>query len=432
MKQTGLIRILYFILVALLLSGCPKHEMAGNTLATTSEDMAYWKDSAALTYGQAKTGLLQTAAWNSGRSESTSYNTLAETENGYYFMFSSWLYYADKSDLSNWVVLCNKPSCNHYDARCNGKIAASAFLVMDEKIYRTGDTVSYHHLYQKKEHGTVFVASDLDGSNTKIAYIPEHTVNTAPVAGADFYLDDQWIFFVASLDSAGITHTKGISVSDNGSQIFWEQEGDNTSLSLMGAKNMFSIYGDKYFYCSLLSGAGTKIHRVENGTLDEIDISGLPVKGSYLSDSTLRCFRQNDGYYDIDLTTGDEIRLMDARLENSYCTAILPNCILESTLLYPESVDSRTDGKPHCMEIFDGESWHSVDLPLELKNAPKNTFLSVRAVTSDGIWLSRLEQVRVIKDNEPQMYMDMVLYRIPIGQDSWYLEYIGTVQTPRV
>ena len=409
------------VIFLLSLCGCSKADVPLVTAEYQSE----------LSYGVFEAEKITVLPWNSGRSEFTSYNTLAETENGYYFMFSSWLYYADKSDLSNWAVLCNKPNCNHYDGLCNGKIYASAFLVMDEKIYRTGDTFFYDHLYQKKEHGTVFVASDLDGSNTKIAYIPEHTVNTAPIAGADFYLDDQWIFFIASLDAAGIAHTKGISVSDSGSQIFWEQEGDVASLSLMGARNMFSIYGDKYFYCSLLSGTSTKIHRVENGTLFEIDISGLPVKGSYLSDSILRCFRQNDGYYDIDLTTGDEIRLMDARLENSYCSAILPNCILESTLLYPESVDSRIDGKPHCMEIFDGESWHSVELPSELINAPRNTFLSVRAVTSDGIWLSRMEQVRVIKDNEPLMYTDMALYRIPIGQNSWHLEYIGTVPTPR-
>lgn len=432
MKKNNIIYILYLILLLLVLSGCHKNELAGNTLGTTDEAVASWEGSSTLTYGQAKTETLQTAAWNSGRSESTSYNTLAETENGYYFMFSSWLYYADKSDLSNWVVLCNKPACAHTDERCKGKIYSNAFCIREQKLYRTGNTAFYHQLYQGKGQGALFIESNLVGEDTQIAYVPEYAVTTSNVAGADCFLGDQWVFFAVDLDNAGITHVRGISVSEEGTRIFWEQEGDITSLSLMGAKNMFSIYGDKYFCCSLLDSTNAKIYRVEDGTLAEIDVSGLPVKGSYLSGQTLRCFRQNDGYYDIDLNEKEEKRLMDARLKNSYCTAILPNCIVESTLLYPESVDGRISGMQHSMEIFDGESWHTVELPLELKNAAKNTYLSVRAVTSDGIWLSRLEQVRVMKDNIPQVYVDMVLYRIPIGQDSWYLEYIGTVKTPRM
>ena len=126
-------------------------------------------------------------------------------------------------------------------------------------------------------------------------------------------------------------------------------------------------------------------YRVAGDTLEPVDLSGLETGGAYLAGNVLRCFKQNDGYYDVDLTTREEIRLADARMENSHCQIVLPNCIVESTLLTGLSLKDRTEGMTHALEIFDGENWHSVTLPPELKDAEENVFIYVTAVTSDSI-----------------------------------------------
>ena len=44
--------------------------------------------------------------------QSSSGLEMAETDAGYYCKADSMLYYADRSDLTNWVLVCNEPNCS--------------------------------------------------------------------------------------------------------------------------------------------------------------------------------------------------------------------------------------------------------------------------------------------------------------------------------
>ena len=124
---------------------------------------------------------------------------------------------------------------------------------------------------------------------------------------------------------------------------------------------------------------------------DAVDISQLPAKYGYLSGDTLRYFQMNDGYYDINIKTGDKVKLADAQLENSFASIVLPNCILESTLMAynaNNSADFYTEGMAHEMRLFDGQKWHSVALPDNLVNTGGKIQMRIAAVTSDKIILT--------------------------------------------
>ena len=63
------------------------------------------------------------------------------------------------------------------------------------------------------------------------------------------------------------------------------------------------------------------------------------------------------------------------------------------------------------MRLFDGESWRTVRIPEELKNAT----MTVEALASDRIFLA----------NYDWRINDMELYQIIIGEDELFLEYCG-------
>lgn len=87
----------------------------------------------------------------------SSYQTIAESEDGYYFLCGYYLFYADKATM-NPVILCNKPNCLHFDETDPEKVTYC------NAAFPTGlrGTVSYFD-------GNVYVlevVSDEPGSNT--------------------------------------------------------------------------------------------------------------------------------------------------------------------------------------------------------------------------------------------------------------------------
>lgn len=121
------------VLVLLLLSffGCGKDDVP---VVTAEYDSA-------LTYGVFEAEKLKVLPWNSGRCESTTANALTETENGYYFVYYGHIYYADKDNLNNWVLLCNKPACAHYEnPYCNAATDGAWILVKDNRLFLSQDS----------------------------------------------------------------------------------------------------------------------------------------------------------------------------------------------------------------------------------------------------------------------------------------------------
>lgn len=125
---------LYIVLLLLMLNlaGCSKKYSTTNTYMNGQDfEYTYAKD--------------------------TSFQTIAESEEGYYFLCGYYLYYADKATM-NPVILCNKPNCLHVDETDPEKITYC------NAAFPTGlrGTVSYFD-------GNVYVlevVSDEPGSNT--------------------------------------------------------------------------------------------------------------------------------------------------------------------------------------------------------------------------------------------------------------------------
>ena len=134
-------------------------------------------------------------------------------------------------------------------------------------------------------------------------------------------------------------------------------------------------------------------------------------------------FRTGDGYYQVDLKTGAEIQLKDAQLEYSGSEIVLPNCVLESSLLGKETLSLRQPEQVHTMVIFDGSGWHPVTLPEELKSATDTQLLFVRAITSDSIFIT-------MRDTIPSAENKTWLYRIPLGESSYIMEFCACIASP--
>ena len=152
----------------------------------------------------------------------------------------------------------------------------------------------------------------------------------------------------------------------------------------------------------------------------------MEVSGGYLSGNTLRVFRPNDGYYDVDLETRQEVLLSPSQLENSCAVIVLPNCILESTLLSKDSLDYRTPGMQHSLMLFDGRIWREVALPNELLQADASECLFIHSVNSDSIFLRSAGGLP--NSGEPLV----TLYRIDLTAEELKLEYCGQVFEPSV
>ena len=67
----------------------------------------------------------------------------------------------------------------------------------------------------------------------------------------------------------------------------------------------------------------------------------------------------------------------------------------------------------HALYVFDGENWHDVELPEELKNARKSEFILVQAVTSDSILFLHSDA------------SGRVFYRIDLNAKQWKLELVN-------
>ena len=122
--------VLVLLLVCVLFCACGAE---GDADSMGSE---VWETMPALTYGEMDSEKLQILEWNNGRCEATSKDATVETENGYYmFIGSTFLQYADKNNLSNWLPVCNKPNCLHQDQACNAYTASLAIVIKDNRIY---------------------------------------------------------------------------------------------------------------------------------------------------------------------------------------------------------------------------------------------------------------------------------------------------------
>ena len=398
------------VLIMWGLFGCSKQEVGPGAMGSET-----WIKMPALTYGVLESNPLEVLSWNNGRAEATSRNRFAETENGYYFIYGMYLYYADKASLNNWLLVCNRPDCNHWDIECNACLGAVSFIVSKDKIIFSSHSDQYPNLYPYNGSGHMLISMAADGTEKQCAYAIDIPVSTGSGRKSSVLTSSHWLYYAEYLDSNGEKVRCLYRAANTGVQqipLNPDYEGD---AYLAG-----SLYGDDAFSCGALGSSEYGCFRFVNDKVTEIEIFGLDTARAYLSGNVLRCFRKNDGYYDIDVTTREEVFLADPRMEDSLAVVVLPNCIIESTLF---DTTGWSKEENHKMELFDGEKWRVVELPEELKcsgNAYTLNSFSF-SVTSDGIFFNC---------REGENFANVKLYRIPLTDGELTAEYCCDIKMP--
>ena len=415
------LRILALLLgFLLLLPGCGKEEQQDMI-----PDSGAWKDIPQLNFGTLEYEKLSKLPWDSGRADATGNYRIAETADGLFLLvgLQQILYFADKGDLQTWVPVCGKPNCGHASSprSCDAFVSGNSFLFHDGRIVFSAILSQRRHLYPGNANGTALLSKNIDGSDTRLEYVIEDGMIDHGGSMCDYLSPDCWIYNVAQLQRDGTFISRVYSRTDAKLDLLLEKTMDNPNIST----NPIYISGDQVFYNGLLGDWDT-VQRVEDGKLVTVDLGEHRETACYLSGDILRVFRPNDGYYDVNLTTGEEAFVSKAQLENSVVSMPLPNCIIETTLWS----ENHPQDEPHKLVFFDGQKWHDLALPEEMQATAEERYLAVCSVGSDSIFLSVLQHVIEMDEDEELLYWDYPICKISIEEEP-VIEYLTTIKQPR-
>lgn len=375
---------------------------------------------------------LKLTSWDSGRANRTSNGVLWETDSGYYMSYQLSLFYADKTDLGNWVPVCCRPECPHKlqanddnlpeEGPCEAYIGNS-YILKDDRIFFIG-TASDAAVFWDSGINSGFIASmALDSSDKRVEYVFED-IETYANGGAfawQMLLNEYYCLHSFSVQNEEGTYDNYVYMADeNGASRLASTTTEDSTASCLSVNAFEGLAGDQVFRNAIIDGNFANVYRIDDRELTTVDLEGLPVCGSYLSGDTMRVFRPNDGYYDIELKTRQEVRLGDSQLTNSYAYIVAPNCILESSLIGLASRQLRADTETHRMKMFDGENWTDIRLPEDLVHASDSVVLIPVGITSDRVIL-------MCSDTADRISGERVLYQILLECEDPALTQMGTI-----
>lgn len=416
----------YKRLFCLLLCCCAVFAACGAEPDGKIRGSEVWTEGLPLTWGQLEGEKLTVLPWDSGRCEATSQFAIAETRDGYYMGPDNRLIYADKVDLTLWVPVCNQPNCGHISMynwsygqiRCNAEIGPWGYYLQDDRIWTS------LHIYGTElavdEAEFALVSMNPDGTDKRVEVTDQELLEilTTPAVMTMKLLPWDWIYSIEDLEQDGSLTVHCYRYDGNGWEEYFQTPNETGNKGwIIGLMLPRFMRGDAAMQNDAISNQeGDYIRFLEEG----YEIVNLPSDTGYLSGDIFRYYKQNDGYYDLNIRTREEVKLADARTENGYAHIFLPNCIVESTLLTGLSLNTRIPGMSHTLEIFDGQQWHTVILPPELQNSD-NMFLLLQAITSDSIFFfSRKKTFGASTVSD--------LYRIDLTKDTWELEYVTQIR----
>lgn len=344
----------------------------------------------------------------------TSNYAMAETNAGFYALFFGYLHYADKSDLTNWLPVCSKPNCTHDSDSpdCDAALAGGGFYLSQGRVYFC-DSDSF---YGGSNHLAI-VSMSANGGDRKVAHLISFPAQEQVVQWRNCFLAGKMLLFCSCMDQSGAFHNYAMQITPEGDQILAEGRTDNIPSFLGTVTASEDVWGDPAVLYRLDSDSGdfgTVLYRpTEDGLVAIGDTAGLglgnladcDMTGAYLKGDILQVYRPNDGYYDINLATGEQTKTMDARMEDSWGWHLTDQYILESPILFNRPAQGlELDPGPHTMLLYDGESWKPVTLPEEVSQISGTRYLIPKAITSDRVFFT----LDSSEDRETRRYQMML------------------------
>lgn len=407
--------LLALVMLLSLLTGCAEETVPQLELEDRSESKT-WETMPTFTFGQLETEKLAIVPWHDGRTESVQKNTWAETKDGYYRVSGSFLYYADKANLDTWVPVCNQPDCSHKDPSCNAMIEGNTIHIKEGRLWFLSSFDNYPQLHPGvgEINGCAIYSIAPDGTDPRLEYRND-ALELSFMGGGSMGMQEGSRYIITtltSLDADGRTNLTVLLLTKNGAKVVLQDRGED----LRGSLFFSPFYGDDAFYVYDIS---PHLLRLVGEELIPLDVSAYEENGGYLSGNFLRQYRPGGGYYDINLETGEEVKLCDPRLEKGTAEIMLPNCIVE----YDLNSKDMDDNAPRSVEIFDGAVWRTVELPEELRYAQFTGNFRPMLVASDRILFSVIYFAGT--------YTEYTYYQVMLGQDTLTMELMGTMRTNR-
>ena len=418
--------LITILLLLSLLPGCGEEEPQG--------PVTYEKPT--FTPGTLQSDLLKVEPGNFDRANYTNTGanltfTLLEIDSGYYYGREG-LFFSEKDDMETWYYVCDDPSCAHspntLGSPCSATVCDLSFWYSDGRIYFT-HAANLDPAFAKATNTMALFSMEKNGNDIRL----EHAYQGLPLSGGSWqsacYVGG-WLYAGQAMQPDG-TYL---------SQIVWTELGGKETLLFERTFNEmvvasttrpglrhWSLYGDLSIGSELFAYTETGIDTLcwfRDGEPVFTNASEIPLRGGYLSDNIVRCFVPGDGYYDIDLLTGERTRLENAQLPQSKATILQPNCIIEATLL-----DRETTAQTQEMRFFDGQQWHSVELPEELRYATPDSFFAVQALMSDRVVFQIIKPGS--RGNAWDLDATVIFYCMKLDAQEYKLEYMGSFQDPQ-
>lgn len=404
-----LFAVMCILCIGILLCSCRQAQKD----STRMEVSDVWKQMPPIELGTLTCEPLEVLPWNCGRCEATSRNQWAETEAGFYYSCGGILWYAEKTDPENWIAVCGQPECEHTDMeRCDAKVGGSVVLT-ETGFYFDDDLLSYPELNPGEGNGYGLYHKSRNGADTRLEYWIDDALLKSAGSVSAILSPEHWLYSVIAMENDGTYTASFYRVTDSGTEKILEKSTEGGS-----AWTSWAEFGGDFVFFSMLLGENLNcVYRFEDEELVEVNLGSYGDMACYLSGNTLRIFRPGDGYYDVDLKTGEVAAIASAQLPDSQVMMPLPNCIIETTL----EIKDYPAEKPHSMVIFDGKRWRDVQLPEGLLYAGGSLYsqagdgLILECVASDCIFFTSWDRGVT------------TIYRIPLGTEELVMEYCGQI-----
>lgn len=302
----------------------------------------------------------------------TSHRNMAEVESGFFYCPGDILYYADRDNVGKWIAVCNKPECTHSGDSCNAYVP-SYFTEKNGKLY------GFHLGIE----GRPYVYQILtDGSGQKHVYdIPvEENEFINSIIGT--ISQEQLLLNYGYLGEDGFY--KDVMVNLKGDKVYklYENTSENEEKEYF-IEYFHHMQGDDVVLATSLKeeNAMRELWRIDGDKLERINLpNGIPMEFSYIEGNSYIYFKEREGFFKLDLKSGEENLIVENQLGDSKGYVLTENYMIETNRYWKNQPENA------YMKFYNGEKWIDVELPEEVKNTDKS-FWPV-SVGTDRIFFS--------------------------------------------